>query len=104
MVIVSGSLTVDPADRDAYLAGCRAVIAAARAADGCLDFHLSADPIETDRINVYEAWETVGAVEAFRGSGPGEEPDVPLRGGRVQQHEVASSTELMGSAPEGDGA
>ena len=58
MIIVSGALYLDESERDAYLDGCREVIEAARAAEGCIDFHLSADPIESDRINVYERWET----------------------------------------------
>jgi quinol monooxygenase YgiN len=94
MIIVSGSLWVDPADRDAYLEGCREVVVAARAADGCLDFHLSADPLEPDRINVYEQWDSVAAVEAFRGSGPEGEQATAIRSAAVDQHEVASSQRL----------
>jgi quinol monooxygenase YgiN len=94
MIIVSGSIDVDPAERDAYLAGCREVIEAARKAEGCLDFHLSPDPIEADRINVYEQWESVAAVEAFRGAGPSSEQAATIRDARVFQHEVAGSTKL----------
>jgi quinol monooxygenase YgiN len=94
MIIVSGSIYVDEAERDGYLAGCREVIVAARKAEGCHDFHLSADPIEADRINVYEQWESVPAVEAFRGSGPSDEQTATIRDARVFQHEVAGSTTL----------
>ena len=69
MRIVSGSLYVDATEREAYLAGCHEVTAA-RATDGCIDFHIAADPIEPRRINVYEQWDSVAAVEAFRWSGP----------------------------------
>lgn len=94
MIIVSGQLHVDEADRATYLLGCREVIVAARRAAGCVDFHLSADPIEPDRINIYEQWESVEAVEAFRGSGPSSEQTAVIRDARVVQHEVASSTDL----------
>ncbi len=94
MIIVSGALYVDGADRDAYLQGCRDVIVAAREAEGCIDFYLAADPIERDRINVYEQWESVEAVEAFRGSGPSAEQTASIRDARVFQHEVASSAKL----------
>jgi quinol monooxygenase YgiN len=94
MIIVSGALYVDNADRDSFLEGCRDVIGAARAADGCVDFHLAADPIDPDRINVYEQWESVEAVESFRGSGPSSEQSAAIRDARVFQHEVASSTKL----------
>ncbi len=94
MIIVSGVIYVDEADRDAYVQGCREVIASARKAEGCIDFYLTADPIERDRINVFEQWESVEAVEAFRGSGPSAEQTASIRDGRVFQHEVASSTKL----------
>lgn len=70
MIIVSGKIYVDGRDRDGYLEHCRDLIELARSAPGCLDFHLSGDPLELGRINVYEQWESVEAVEAFRGSGP----------------------------------
>jgi quinol monooxygenase YgiN len=93
-IIVSGPLYLDPSEREGYLAGCRAVIEAARAAEGCLDFHLSADPIEADRINVYERWESVDAVEAFRGSGPSSEQAAAIRDARVVQYEIAHALPL----------
>jgi quinol monooxygenase YgiN len=94
MIIVSGWLRVDPAERAAYLDGCRAVIEQARQAPGCLDFHLSPDPLEPDRINVYEQWESAAAVEAFRGSGPSDEQGAAIRSAAVHQHEIASSDAL----------
>ncbi|MGH8930449.1 MAG: putative quinol monooxygenase [Egibacteraceae bacterium] len=94
MIIVSGALYVDEADRDAYLQGCHEVILAARTSDGCIDFHLAADPIEPDRVNLYEQWESVAAVESFRGSGPSSEQVAAIRHARVFQHQVASSTAL----------
>jgi hypothetical protein len=50
--------------------------------------------LEPDRINVFEQWESVEAVEAFRGSGPSEEQQTAIRDARVFQHELASSQRL----------
>jgi len=94
VIIVAGRLYVDASGRDAYLQGCHEVIEFARAAPGCLDFHLAADPLEPDRINVYEQWETVADAEAFRGSGPSSEQTVAIRDAAVDQHEVTSTTRL----------
>lgn len=94
VVIVAGPIYVDAAERGRYLEGCRDVIVAARSTDGCVDFHIAADPIESDRINVFEHWESVDAVEAFRGSGPSGEQSAAIRRAAVVQHEVASSTSL----------
>ncbi|MEV4120617.1 antibiotic biosynthesis monooxygenase [Micromonospora sp. NPDC049645] len=70
MLIIAGSLLVEPAAREAYLADCAQVIAQARATAGCLDFLLAADPLEPGRIHVYERWESPEQLAAFRGSGP----------------------------------
>ena len=94
MIIVSGWLRVEQADRARYLDGCREVIVAARVSEGCLDFHLSADPIEADRINVYEQWDSVEAVEAFRGSGPSDDQGAAVLDADVAQHEIAESQSL----------
>jgi quinol monooxygenase YgiN len=94
MIIVSGHLLVDPSDRAAYLAGCEDVVRQARRARGCVDFHLSADLLEPDRINVFEQWDSPEAVEAFRGSGPSDEQQTAIRDAQVFQHEIASSHRL----------
>jgi len=88
MIVVAGVLTLDPRDRDAYLERCREVVAAARAADGCADFALSADLVDPGRINVFEAWDSVEQLEAFRGSGPEPDDVERLTGARVAQMRV----------------
>ena len=70
MIIVAGALTVEPSGREAYLEGCREVVAGARDANGCLDYALSPDLLDHGRINVFESWESQEALERFRGSGP----------------------------------
>ena len=94
MIIVSGKLYVAPADRDAYLGECRQIIELARRKPGCVDFHLSADPIEPGRINVFEQWESVADVESFRGSGPSSQQTAAIREAAVFQHEIDSSVRL----------
>jgi quinol monooxygenase YgiN len=94
MIIVSGSIRVDASERAAYVEGCRSVVEQARRAPGCLDFHITADPLEPDRVNVYEQWESAQAVEAFRGSGPSEEQAATITSAAVFQHEIASSSQL----------
>ena len=94
MIIVSGHLVVAAAERAGYLAGCKDVIRQARQAQGCVDFHLSPDPLEPDRINVFEQWESREAVEAFRGAGPSDDQQAAIRDAEVFQHDVASSHRL----------
>jgi quinol monooxygenase YgiN len=94
MIIVAGHLKVEPAERADYLAGCVDVARAARATDGCVDFHLSADPIEPDRINIYEQWESVEAVEALRGAGPTGDQQSAIIDANVVQYDIAGRTSL----------
>jgi quinol monooxygenase YgiN len=94
MIIVSGWLRVAEQQRQEYLDACRPVIEAARRASGCLDFSLTADPLEDDRINIFEQWEDVESVERFRSSGPGDEQHAVIIEAQVQQHHVASTLSL----------
>jgi quinol monooxygenase YgiN len=94
MIIVSGWLRVEANDRAGYLASCLPVIEAARSAPGCIDFHLCADPIEPERINVFEQWESAAAVDTFRGSGPDPGQQGSIVDAHVEQHEIASTVSL----------
>lgn len=94
VIIVSGKLYVDADVRDAYLTDSLGTIKLARAAAGCLDFQLAADPVEAERINVYEAWESVEALEEFRGSGPSSSQAAQVRSAQVIQYVVVSSASL----------
>jgi quinol monooxygenase YgiN len=90
VIIVAGALTLDPDGRDAYLEGCATVVAAARDAEGCLDFALSPDLLEPGRINVYERWESEEDLHRFRGSGPGEGQLAALLGVEVGEYAVVA--------------
>ena len=86
MVIVAGHLIVDPDERDAYLNGCREVVELARRTDGCLDYALSADVLDAGRINVFERWENLEALEAFRGDGVQGEQAAAIRAAQVSEY------------------
>ena len=94
MVIVAGHIVVDPDQREAYLAGCVAVVEAARRAPGCLDFAICADLVEPGRIVVLERWETQADVEAFRGSGPSDEQGAAMLSASVAEYDVAGVRSL----------
>ncbi len=70
MVIVSGHLYVKPGKRKLFLDSSYPAIVQARSTNGCLDFVVAADPVEEDRVNVYEEWETEADLRSFRGTGP----------------------------------
>jgi quinol monooxygenase YgiN len=96
MVIVAGHITVEPQQREAYLAGCVRVVEQARAAAGCLDFAISADLIDPDRINIFERWASQAAVETFRGSGPSDEQGAAILSASVAEYDIADVRPLFG--------
>ena len=67
MIIVSGRIKIKPGTRQGFLAASLDAIRAARKTAGCRDFIVAADPIEEDRVNIYEEWEWEHAMLAFRG-------------------------------------
>lgn len=96
MIIVAGHLTVEPAQRASYLAGCVAVVEQARRAAGCLDFAVSADLVDPGRVNVFERWESRAAVEAFRGNGPSDEQGAAMLAASVAEFDIDGVRSLTG--------
>lgn len=95
MVIVAGHIVVDPEQRDDYLAGCVEVVRQARRAPGCLDFSLTADLLEPGRVNIFERWESQGAVQAFRGGGPSDEQGAAIVAASVAEYDISDERSLM---------
>ena len=58
MVIVAGTIEVDPADRDAFLQGRADAVRATRSEPGCIEYSFSADGIEPGLIRIFEIWES----------------------------------------------
>ncbi len=94
MIIVSGHLQVDPAQRDTYLQTCRAVVSEARSTAGCLGYALSADLVDPGRINILERWDSQATVDAFRGSGVGEEQEAMIVSAQVSEFDVETERRL----------
>jgi hypothetical protein len=91
MIMVSGRISVRPSTREEFLTLSGGEVAPARRSWGCRDFGVAADPIESHRVNVYEAWESEEALIAFRGDGPGDDLSSSLVKAEVAKHLVASS-------------
>jgi quinol monooxygenase YgiN len=56
MVIVAGFMEIEPEQREAFLAGRIDGMRASRAEQGCLEYTLSADPVDPRRIVLFERW------------------------------------------------
>ena len=91
MVIVSGTLGIQPGKRESFLRASLDAIRAARAAAGCRAFVVSADPIEINLVNVYEEWDSEEALLKFRGEGPAVDMRAMIMEANVQRHYVSNS-------------
>jgi quinol monooxygenase YgiN len=92
MIIVSGQLHVDPAEREAFLAARVPIMAHAREAKGCIDFSLSADALDLGRVNVYERWDSRDDLMAYRsGGGPELDDSIAVTAADVELHHISSS-------------
>lgn len=64
MIIIAGTVDLDPARRDAALAAGRPHVEAALAQPGCLAYAWAVDPLTPGRVVVYERWESEAALAA----------------------------------------
>ena len=93
MLIIAGSLILDPAHRTAFLAANAAVVGKARQATGCLDFVQAADPLDPSRINIFERWDTEAHLLAFRGEGQPASDSPPVQSADVKRYIIAAVEE-----------
>jgi quinol monooxygenase YgiN len=78
MLIVAGAFVVAPEDRDAFLAGRNESIVSTRAEAGCLDYVLSADPVDPAKVVIFERWEDQASFDAhLAGLASGPRPSGP---------------------------
>jgi quinol monooxygenase YgiN len=96
MVIVGGHITVEPQQRESYLASCVSVVEQARGTAGCLDFAITADLIDPGRINIFERWESQAAVETFRSGGPSNEQSATMLSASVAEYDIGNVRPLFG--------
>ena len=90
MLIIAGTLHLDPGDRVEYLAAVADVARQARSAPGCLDFVQSADAIDPERINIYERWESDEDLLRFRTAGGPDLRTPPIRAADVRKYRIAA--------------
>ncbi len=88
MIIVIGHLEVRPADRDRVVRLSADAVRQARDTAGCIDFAVSADPVDPGRVNVAERWRTRTDLARFRGAGPDDGLGELIRGYAIDEYEL----------------
>ncbi|WP_024803210.1 putative quinol monooxygenase [Nocardia sp. BMG51109] len=66
MLIIAGYVTVAADRRDAFVAAHQDLVRRARAAEGCFDVAITADPLNPERVNNFERWESREHLDAWR--------------------------------------
>jgi quinol monooxygenase YgiN len=93
MLIVAGTGYVDPDHRDALLESLASSQRRARTAPGCLDYVVAADPIEADRVNIFERWESEADLNAHLTGNAQTGPPMPdVRSVEVMRYDISASS------------
>jgi quinol monooxygenase YgiN len=90
-VIVAGWYTVDPKRRDEVVESFKDLVLRARSAPGCLDLAITADPVESNRINLFELWESEEALNAWRAVSRAPKKMAPILRMDMQKHIIQKS-------------
>jgi quinol monooxygenase YgiN len=69
-LIVAGKLTIKCGSRDEFIEKSREAMLLARKNEACEDFSVSPDPIDSNRVNIFERWKSRSALDSFRDAGP----------------------------------
>lgn len=69
-IIVAGKLKLTSGLRDKFIEQSLEAISQARKLSACEDFSVSPDPIDENRVNIFEKWQSRTSLDAFRNSRP----------------------------------
>ena len=88
-IIVAGKLIIQPSSRDTFLKQSLEAIIMARENEACEDFSVSPDPIDPNRVNIFEKWKSRSSLESFRNTGPTSEVFSLVETFDVKEYEVS---------------
>ena len=100
MIIVSGTISVDPEDSNAFLALTAPCVLATRAEPGCTAYGFFADPDLPGTFRVYEEWADEDALNGHMVSPHmaeflGAMGTVCITGVNLNRHDVSQVSKLM---------
>lgn len=75
MMVVAGHTLTLAAERGTAVSAFAPMVERARSHNGCIDFAISADPVDPRRINFLELWRDQAALDAWHEVA--DPPDVP---------------------------
>lgn len=95
MIIIAGHLLVDAAVRDEFVAAHRELVTRARAFPGCLDLAITADPVQPDRVNTFELWQSTEALTAWRAVAAAPDLGHRIRAATVKRYDATDGGPLF---------
>ena len=97
-VIIQGVFSIDPEERDRFVAESVEGMRASRQEEGCLEYVLAADPLDPERVVVSERWESMDHLQQhlarLKTSPPGGDTRPAPRSVEITLFEVATSRPL----------
>ena len=64
MLVIAGTISLDPAHREAAIEAAKLMMAATREEPGCISYTFSADLQDAGRFRIFEEWESQAALDA----------------------------------------
>lgn len=87
-IIVAGKLKLKPGSRDEFVKKSLEAILQARELHACEDFSVSPDPIDENRVNIFEKWVAREPLDNFRNSGPDNDSFSLVESFDVNEYEI----------------
>ncbi|WP_448248443.1 putative quinol monooxygenase [Thalassotalea agariperforans] len=87
-IIVAGKLKLKSGSRDKFIEQSLEAISQARKLSACEDFSVSPDPIDENRVNIFEKWQSRTSLDAFRNSGPENDSFSLVESFEVNEYEI----------------
>jgi quinol monooxygenase YgiN len=87
-IIVAGKLKLKPGSRDEFVKKSLEAILQARELDACEDFSVSPDPIDENRVNIFEKWIARDPLDNFRNSSPDNDSFSLVESFDVNEYEI----------------
>jgi quinol monooxygenase YgiN len=93
-IVVTGSFTFEPGDRDAFIEAQKAGMQRSRAEDGCEEFVLAPDPIEPGRVVMSQRWRDRAALDAHIAAETGSHGPKPTSAS-IEFHTITSTEKVV---------
>lgn len=87
-IIVAGKLKLKPGSRHEFIEKSCDAIRQARALAACEDFSVSPDPIDENRVNIFEKWLARAPLELFRNTGPDNDSFALVESFEINEYEI----------------